>query len=168
MAKKLYYCTAQIDSIEMMFAHTEEGLAFVDNLVLTESGLKKRFPHHLLIHNHTGNLKYISAFQDYFAGRNKKFIFKYDLKGTAFQQEVWRSLLTIPFGETRTYKQIAQQIGRPTAFRAVGGAIGKNPVLIAIPCHRVIGSNHNLTGFRGGLVLKAHLLDLEKNRKVIK
>lgn len=98
---------------------------------------------------------------DYFAGRLKRFDVPLDPKGTDFQKAVWTALLTIPFGETRSYGEIARQVGRPTAFRAVGAANGKNPISIIAPCHRVIGSNGTLTGFAGGLQAKKLLLDLE-------
>jgi methylated-DNA-[protein]-cysteine S-methyltransferase len=98
---------------------------------------------------------------EYFAGRRKAFDLELDFAGTAFQKKVWRALLTIPFGETRSYAQIARQIGRPTAVRAVGAANGRNPISIVTPCHRVIGSGGALTGFAGGLATKAHLLRLE-------
>ncbi len=97
----------------------------------------------------------------YFAGRRKTFDLKLDFAGTAFQEKVWRALLTIPFGETRSYAQIAKQIGHPNAARAVGAANGRNPISIVTPCHRVIGSNGALTGFAGGLDVKARLLRLE-------
>ena len=98
---------------------------------------------------------------EYFAGRRTAFDLKLDFAGTAFQNKVWHALLTIPFGETRTYAQIARQIGSPAAVRAVGAANGKNPISIVAPCHRVIGSNGKLTGFAGGLDAKAWLLRLE-------
>jgi methylated-DNA-[protein]-cysteine S-methyltransferase len=95
---------------------------------------------------------------EYFAGRRKVFDLKLDFAGTPFQKKVWHALLTIPFGETRSYAQIAKQIGHPTAVRAVGAANGRNPISIVTPCHRVIGSSGALTGFAGGLAVKAHLL----------
>lgn len=98
---------------------------------------------------------------EYFSGTRKAFDLPLDFNGTDFQQKVWRALLTIPFGETRSYAQIAKQIGQPTATRAVGAANGRNPIPIIAPCHRVIGSNGDLTGFGGGLPMKAHLLTLE-------
>ena len=98
---------------------------------------------------------------DYFAGKLKKFSLKFDFAGTDFQRKVWRVLAAIPFGETPSYREIARQIGRPEAARAVGAAIGRNPVSIIVPCHRVIGSNGKLTGFAGGLETKASLLKLE-------
>ncbi len=98
---------------------------------------------------------------EYFAGTRRSFDLRPDFAGTDFQKQVWRALLTIPFGETRTYAQIAEQIGRPNAVRAVGAANGRNPISIVAPCHRVIGSNGELTGFAGGLAAKAFLLRLE-------
>jgi methylated-DNA-[protein]-cysteine S-methyltransferase len=98
---------------------------------------------------------------EYFAGRRKAFDLTLDFAGTEFQKKVWRALLTIPFGETRTYAQIAKQVGDPKAVRAVGAANGRNPISIVAPCHRVIGSNGKLTGFAGGLDVKAQLLRLE-------
>lgn len=85
-----------------------------------------------------------------------------DMNGTVFQQEVWDALLTIPSGETRTYKQIAEQIGRPKAVRAVGQALNRNPLPVIFPCHRVVGSSGQLTGFAGGLDQKQRLLDIEQ------
>jgi methylated-DNA-[protein]-cysteine S-methyltransferase len=98
---------------------------------------------------------------EYFAGRRKQFTVKLDVAGTPFQRQVWNALLTIPFGETRSYRQIANQIGNPRAVRAVGAANGRNPLSIVAPCHRVIGSSGALTGFAGGLDVKARLLALE-------
>jgi methylated-DNA-[protein]-cysteine S-methyltransferase len=98
---------------------------------------------------------------EYFSGRRKAFALTLDLAGTAFQRKVWNALLTIPFGETRSYAQIARQIGNPKAVRAVGAANGRNPLSIVAPCHRVIGSTGQLTGFAAGLDAKAFLLALE-------
>ena len=99
--------------------------------------------------------------EDYFSGKRKSFSVKLDFQGTEFQKRVWAALLTIPFGETRSYGQIAKQIQKPKAVRAVGAANGKNPISIIAPCHRVIGSTGKLTGFAGGLEAKARLLALE-------
>jgi methylated-DNA-[protein]-cysteine S-methyltransferase len=98
---------------------------------------------------------------EYFAGSRRRFDLKLDPEGTAFQKKVWQALLTIPFGETRSYGQIARQVGSPNAVRAVGAANGRNPISIVTPCHRVIGSTGKLTGFGGGLDAKAYLLALE-------
>jgi methylated-DNA-[protein]-cysteine S-methyltransferase len=99
---------------------------------------------------------------EYFAGRRRTFDLKLDLMGTDFQKSVWKALLTIPFGQTRSYAEIARQVGRPSACRAVGAANGRNPVSIVAPCHRVVGSTGALTGFGGGLDVKEALLRLER------
>lgn len=98
---------------------------------------------------------------DYFAGRRRIFDIPLDAQGTPFQKQVWAALSTIPFGETRSYLDIAKQIGNAAAIRAVGAANGRNPISIIVPCHRVIGSDGTLTGFAGGLETKAKLLALE-------
>ena len=97
----------------------------------------------------------------YFDGKLKRFTLPLDFKGTEFQKSVWKALLAIPFGETRTYAAIAKQLGRPEASRAVGAANGRNPISIIAPCHRVLGSSGKLTGFAGGLAAKRYLLGLE-------
>lgn len=99
----------------------------------------------------------------YFAGELKEFELRLEFGGTPFQRNVWEALRTIPYGETRSYGEIAQQIGSPTAYRAVGLANGHNPIAVIVPCHRVIGANGGLTGFGGGLDRKRSLLDMEKN-----
>jgi methylated-DNA-[protein]-cysteine S-methyltransferase len=97
----------------------------------------------------------------YFAGKRTAFDLPLDFRGTDFQKSVWAALLTIPFGETRSYGDIARAIGQPTASRAVGAANGSNPISIIAPCHRVIGANGSLTGFAGGMAAKRLLLALE-------
>jgi methylated-DNA-[protein]-cysteine S-methyltransferase len=99
--------------------------------------------------------------KEYFAGERDEFSIPLEMRGTAFQKDVWRALQAIPFGKTLSYGEIAKQLGRPTASRAVGAANGRNPISIIVPCHRVIGSSGKLTGFAGGLDAKAHLLNLE-------
>jgi len=106
--------------------------------------------------------------QEYFAGTRQRFDLPLDFAGTEFQRKVWAALVSIPFGETRSYKQIAEQIGHPSAMRAVGAANGRNPVSIIAPCHRVIGANGKLTGFAGGLDVKAFLLSLESGASQVK
>ena len=99
--------------------------------------------------------------QDYFAGALREFKLPLDLQGTEFQKRVWRQVEAIPYGETRSYLQIAMAVGSPAGVRAVGAANGANPVPIVIPCHRVIGARGNLVGYGGGLPLKKRLLELE-------
>ncbi|OBA89647.1 cysteine methyltransferase [Mycobacteriaceae bacterium 1482268.1] len=106
----------------------------------------------------------VEQLKSYFAGELFDFELDLDLVGTTFQRKVWAALLTIPYGETRSYGEIAAQIGSPGAFRAVGLANGHNPIGIIVPCHRVIGANGSLTGYGGGLDRKRALLAMEKSR----
>lgn len=99
--------------------------------------------------------------EEYFAGSRERFELELDFVGTDFQRAVWAALLTIAFGHTRSYSEIARQIGKPAAVRAVGAANGRNPISIIAPCHRVIGASGSLTGFAGGLQAKQYLLALE-------
>lgn len=99
---------------------------------------------------------------EYFAGKRKRFDLPLDFVGTDFQKRVWNELLKIPFGETRTYGEIAEKLGNKNAMRAVGAANGQNPIPIVTPCHRVIGASGSLVGFGGGLETKARLLDHER------
>lgn len=100
---------------------------------------------------------------EYFNGKRNKFDLPLEFIGTEFQIKVWKALLTIPYGETRSYKQIAEQVGCPKGARAVGMANNKNEIMIVVPCHRVIGSTGKLVGYAGGLDIKETLLELEKN-----
>ncbi len=99
--------------------------------------------------------------QRYFSGRLQRFTVALDPQGTDFQQQVWQALLRIPLGQLSTYGQVAQQLGRPAAARAVGAAVGRNPLGIIVPCHRVVGQDGTLTGYAGGLHRKEALLKLE-------
>jgi len=107
------------------------------------------------------NQRVIAELDAYFAGTLFKFSIPLDLRGTDFQRKVWGFLLNIPYGETRSYGQIARALGQPSASRAVGRAIGANPISIVVPCHRVIGASGKLVGYGGGLNKKRVLLDLE-------
>lgn len=98
---------------------------------------------------------------EYFLGKRRQFTLELDSSGTDFQMKVWKGLASIPYGETRSYGEIAKVIGQPKACRAVGAANGRNPIPIVVPCHRVIGSTGKLTGFGGGLAIKAKLLEIE-------
>jgi methylated-DNA-[protein]-cysteine S-methyltransferase len=102
---------------------------------------------------------------EYFAGQRREFELPLDMRGTRFQKDVWEALLGIPCGETRSYGELAKQLGNPAASRAVGAANGRNPISIVVPCHRVIGSSGKLTGFAGGLDVKERLLALERGEK---
>jgi O-6-methylguanine DNA methyltransferase len=104
---------------------------------------------------------YVREMEEYFSGSRREFAFPLDLRGTPFQLACWRALLAIPYGETRTYADIARAVGKPQAFRAVGMANNRNPIAIVVPCHRVIASDGTLCGYGGGLDVKRKLLELE-------
>ena len=104
---------------------------------------------------------YVQQLNEYFAAKRREFSFPLDLRGTDFQLACWRALVAIPYGETRTYADIARAVGRPKGFRAVGMANNRNPVAIVVPCHRVIASDGTLCGYGGGLDIKRKLLELE-------
>src|SRR6201993_674611 len=104
---------------------------------------------------------YVRQLEEYFAGSRREFTFPLDMRGTEFQLACWRALVEIPYGETRTYADIARAVGRPQGFRAVGMANNRNPVAIVVPCHRVIASDGSLCGYGGGLDIKRKLLQLE-------
>ncbi len=144
---------------ELTLVATDEGLVAVlwenDDPNRVKTGPLDEAPDHPVL------LEAERQLNDYFAGKLHTFSLKFLFKGTDFQREVWQALTTIPFGETRSYAQIATQIGRPKAVRAVGAANGRNPISIIVPCHRVVGSNGTLTGFAGGLEAKRYLLSLE-------
>ena len=113
----------------------------------------------------SGVLRQASAqLHDFFAGARQTFALALRADGTGFQASVWRAIAEIPFGETRTYGEIARRCGRPTAVRAVGLATGRNPLGVIVPCHRVIGAQGALTGYAGGLARKAWLLNQEADR----
>lgn len=102
---------------------------------------------------------------EYLKGERREFNLKLNMQGTDFQKKVWNALLTVPYGETRSYKDIATLVGNPKACRAVGMANRNNPIWIVVPCHRIIGENKTLTGYEGGIGMKQYLLELEKRNK---
>jgi methylated-DNA-[protein]-cysteine S-methyltransferase len=116
--------------------------------------------------NHPLLLQAAEELNEYFAGKRQSFSIDVDPEGTEFQKKVWKALLTIPFGKTKTYGEVAAAIGNPDAVRAVGGAANKNPVPVIIPCHRVIGADGKLVGFGGGLNRKEYLLEIEGKKRI--
>lgn len=116
-------------------------------------------------HSHPVLMEAERQLGEYFEGKRRSFSVALDMRGTPFQKNVWEALLGIPFGETRSYRDIAKKLGNPEATRAVGAANGRNPISIIVPCHRVIGLNGKLRGFAGGLETKARLLELEQGHR---
>jgi methylated-DNA-[protein]-cysteine S-methyltransferase len=162
----IYWILLKHKDWNMYIAATSKGLCFVgpQNRPFEELSVwaQTRFPGSSLIENTEKLHSYAAQLIEYLEGERTSFTIPFDYKGTAFQLAVWNALCEIPYGQTKSYSDIANAINKPTAVRAVGAAIGKNPILITVPCHRVIGKNGSLTGFRGGLEMKTQLLDLER------
>ncbi|TAL65888.1 MAG: methylated-DNA--[protein]-cysteine S-methyltransferase [Legionella sp.] len=159
-----YYHSMPSPIGDLKLIASDQGL----QAILWENDNPARVPNHSPQEkqNHPVLLEVAQQLKEYFAGQRQHFSLPLDFHGTEFQKKVWQALLTIPYGETRSYGQIAQQIGNPKSMRAVGAANGKNPISIITPCHRVIGANGQLVGFAGGLKIKSYLLELEaKNKK---
>jgi methylated-DNA-[protein]-cysteine S-methyltransferase len=156
----------EYDRWRFVLAASEDGLCYVgspgQHFDVTEHLLRRRFTSAAFVENERALMPFIEEMRAYFAGEAKGFSLPVDVKGTPFQEEVWRALQEIPYGETSSYSEIANRIQRPAAVRAVGTAIGANPVLISVPCHRVIGKSGAITGYRGGIDMKQYLLELEK------
>lgn len=161
----VYWSTLQLYQWTLHLAATDNGLCYItlpnETFETLERWVKKHLPGATLIQEESKLKPYLEQVNAYLSGHRKEFSLPLDLKGTPFQVQVWRALLEIPFGETKSYSELAARIGRPTAVRAVGAANGDNPIPIVVPCHRVIGKNGTLTGYRGGVDIKAALLDLE-------
>lgn len=151
--EKFYDDSIRFAGEKIYFAATEKGLFYVGK---NKENLQSA------THDPEKMRKYKAELLAYLNGESINFTFPIDLSGTTLQLEVFEALKTIPYGETRTYTEIAEQINRPKAVRAVGIAIGKNPLLVIIPCHRVIGKSGKLTGYSGGIPMKQALLTLEK------
>ena len=162
----IYWSLLSHNSWNIYIAATSTGLCFVGvqggTFAELTQWIEKKYTGSLLEENSEFLKPYMTEIIEYLDGKRSSFTAEFDFKGTEFQQSVWKTLCKIPYGQTKTYSDIAQAIDKPSAVRAVGGAIGKNPILILVPCHRVIGKNGSLTGFRGGLTMKTNLLDLEK------
>jgi methylated-DNA-[protein]-cysteine S-methyltransferase len=162
---KIYYSFFDSPILEKVFvASTERGVCMVDFLKSEKAflkRLKKRFPGEI-IRDDRKNKNVLNQLKKYLKGDLKRFDCKTDFKGTPFQRKVWSALAKIPYGQTRSYKEIARAIGYPKAFRAVGNANGRNSIPLILPCHRVIESNGGLGGFGHGIEIKRRLLDFEK------
>ncbi|MBB6734409.1 methylated-DNA--[protein]-cysteine S-methyltransferase [Cohnella zeiphila] len=149
----------------LYLAATKQGLCRInwpsESIDTLRSWVNKKIPNALLIQDTSQLTEYMRQLKEYLEGGRKVFSLPIDLRGTSFQISVWQALTRIPYGETRSYSDIANMVNGPKAVRAVGTANGANPIPIVIPCHRVIGKNTELTGFAGGLKVKEALLNLE-------
>ncbi|CAH2212117.1 methylated-DNA--[protein]-cysteine S-methyltransferase [Tepidibacter aestuarii] len=169
MKTNVYYYTFETAFGKMFIASTNKGVCianFVDENYETQlSWLNKYFHEDNIYKDKDKNINAYNQLQEYFKGDRKFFDLTLDILGTTFQKQVWSLLEEIPYGELLTYKDMAIKLGDSKKSRAVGGAVGKNPIIIIVPCHRVIGSNGKMTGFSsvGGIELKKNLLKLEKS-----
>lgn len=166
MKNVLYWDKLQCEVGLLYVAATVDGLSYIggphESYEQLEKWAVKYFSTYTLVHNNAELLIYTQEIEAYFSGDLQQFTIPLDLRGTPFQLTVWGELQNIPYGETVYYAYIAEKISKLSATRAVGRAIGANPIMVVIPCHRVIGKNGKLTGFRGGLEMKRHLLTLEQ------
>ncbi|THF79463.1 methylated-DNA--[protein]-cysteine S-methyltransferase [Cohnella fermenti] len=162
----LYWTLLVCGNWKVHLAAAEEGLSFVGSQDRPYEELAAwaatRFPERPLVRGDEQLRPYADELIRYFRGEPGELKAPLFYRGTAFQEAVWQALREIPYGQLRTYSDIAERIGKPAAVRAVGAAIGANPILIAVPCHRVIGKNGALTGYRGGMAMKTQLLELER------
>ncbi len=161
LPERLYASTASWEGWTFRIVSSQQGLRFLALSAVSFDDLANKL-HARILADDAPNRAAIDQLHGYLTGERKAFDLPLDLRGTQFQRDVWTALSTIPYGMTRTYGEMAEQIGRPKAVRAVGQAVGANPVPIVIPCHRVIGHDGHLVGFGGGLPLKERLLSLER------
>ncbi|WP_439443924.1 methylated-DNA--[protein]-cysteine S-methyltransferase [Listeria aquatica] len=160
----MFYGTMQEQGL--VLAKTKTGVCFIGNsLDQLKSWKKRHLPKEDLQYDEAKLAVEKQQLLDYYQGKRQTFDFPLDLEATPFSKSVYQALQQIPYGHTTTYGEIAEKIGRKTAVRAVGRAIGANPIWIVIPCHRVIGKDGSLTGYAGGLDMKTALLALEKAQK---
>ena len=167
--EKVFYSSFNSSLLGKVFvASTERGVCMVDFLKSEKVFLKRLRERFLgkIIKDDRKNRNVVNQLKKYLKGNLKRFDCKLDFKGTPFQRRVWSALAKIPYGQTRSYKEIARAIGHPKAFRAVGNANGQNSIPLIIPCHRVIESNGGLGGFGHGIAVKRRLLDFEKTHGV--
>jgi O-6-methylguanine DNA methyltransferase len=164
--------TARIDSPigPLQLASTQSGLAFLELPCASGRGLRgwlrRCAAGARCAEGFAPNRAAVAQILEYLEGKRVAFDLPLDLRGTPFQRAVWQALLEIPYGETRSYAQIARAVGQPRAVRAVGAANGANPIALVVPCHRVIASDGRLGGYGGGLALKAKLLAMERSGAV--
>jgi len=161
----IYWTLFTHEDWKMHVAATSQGLCYVGSPNQPFEELARwaasRFRDRPLLRDDEKLQPYAAELTKYLQGDLRQFTVPLDFQGTPFQLAVWDALCSIPYGQTKSYSDIAGEIGRPAAVRAVGAAIGANPVLITVPCHRVIGKNGALTGYRGGMSMKTRLLQME-------
>ncbi|OAB37368.1 cysteine methyltransferase [Paenibacillus macquariensis subsp. macquariensis] len=167
-SETIYWTLLSHEDWRIYIASTASGLCYVGSqdkpFEELEDWVRRKFPASELIQDDEKLQAYATELIEYFEGNRQSFTVSFDFQGTPFQLAVWNALCEIPYGQTKSYSDIANVILKPAAVRAVGTAIGANPVLVTVPCHRVIGKNGSLTGYRGGLDMKTRLLQLERSQ----
>ncbi|MBG9565993.1 methylated-DNA--[protein]-cysteine S-methyltransferase [Brevibacillus agri] len=162
----VYWSKVILQEWSLHLAATAKGLCFVGSqngpFAELSNWFARRRPGHVLVQDHEQFAPYVAEISEYLQGARQQFSLALDLEGTPFQLSVWDALCRIPYGQTTTYSEIAAHIKKPAAVRAVGAAIGANPLLLTVPCHRVVSKDGSLTGYRGGLDMKTALIALEK------
>lgn len=168
MSINYVYCSRlNVEPYSLYIAATDRGFCYVGsnqgNLEEVRQWVDKHVSNAQLVLDDGFLQPYSEQLSDYFNQKRTDFDMPLDIRGTAFQQKVWHTLRTIPFGEVKTYSEIAYLIGKPSAVRAVASAIGQNPIMIIVPCHRVIRKDGSISGFRGGVHMKRLLQQLESD-----
>ncbi|MDO4813740.1 MAG: methylated-DNA--[protein]-cysteine S-methyltransferase [Gemella sp.] len=159
--EKLYFDLLDFEEEQYILIASEKGLQFIGLFDGKDPLIDKFVGKRDLTRDSKMLGKYTESLLKYFQGNMRKFQLDFDLQGTDFQKEVWRELGKVGYGQSVSYKELAERLDKPKSVRAVANAVGRNPLLIFVPCHRVIGTNGTLTGFRSGLDLKRKLLELE-------
>ncbi|WP_125763829.1 methylated-DNA--[protein]-cysteine S-methyltransferase [Companilactobacillus hulinensis] len=165
MTKTIYYEIKQIHNHKYVIAATAKGLAFVGSPDKEISEIYSFYQHSKLIEDDKVIAPYYRQLKEFMDHKRTSFELSTDVSGTDFQEQVWHAVQDVPYGSTSNYSEIASTIGRPKAVRAVGTAIGRNPILMVIPCHRILTKDNKLGGFRAGLEMKKELLELESSNK---
>lgn len=165
--EKVSWSSFQHNNWVMHIAATAKGLCCItlpnESFETLIDWVERHIPNGILMQNRDAMYPFINQLEEYFIGHRREFELPLDFRGTPFQISVWQQLRHIPYGRTQTYSELARSINRPSGARAVGSAIGANPIPIVIPCHRVIGKDGSLTGYRGGVDVKSELLFLESS-----
>jgi methylated-DNA-[protein]-cysteine S-methyltransferase len=163
----VYWTLFEYEDWKLHLASTSKGICYIGSqdrpLEDMAAWIEKRYPGLPFIQDHHHHVFEIFKVElmEYFQGKRLVFHSSFDFHGTPFQKTVWEALCQISYGQTKSYSDVAREINKPDSVRAVAAAIGANPILISVPCHRVIGKNGKLTGYRGGLDMKTKLLELE-------
>lgn len=167
MAQTIHWAYAEHHGFRLLLAKSSKGLCYVgssgEGLVEMQQHCAKRFPNADFVQDQQALREYQYAIEAWLGGSRETSSLPLDVGGTEFQHSIWQALQEIPYGQTISYSELAERIGKPQTVRAAGSAVGANPLLLFIPCHRVIRKSGDVTGFRGGMELKHHLLETEKD-----